>query len=288
MRFASPGIILLAASLCAQQTASQKPAPVDLRGVAPETVVATMNGEQLTAGQLKAIVEAMDPRIQETFKKNPRVFLAQLAKMDLLSKMAEKQQLDLRSPLKEQIRLLRMNVLAPAAADAYGATVQIPPLDVKKFYDANPDRYTHAHVRGIYIPYKTGTEAEALAEAQAAVKAARGGADFVKLVKQYSKDAELVAKEGDFGTVRKSDKMTEPVKQAIFGLRVGEVSDPVRQPNGFFVFRLEEAGIDAFDKVKDEIRAELVAKAIQQWVAGLDSELKVSFENDTLFPPAVK
>lgn len=295
MRFALPVMVLLAAALSAQQARPPAPPPVDLHGVAPETVVATMNGEKLTAATVKAIVETMDPRIQDSFRKNPRAFLTQLAKMDLLAKRAEKAQLDLRSPLKEQIRMLRMNVLAPASADAYAQTLKIAPEEVKKFYDANPDRFTHAHVRGIYIPYGSGgappagaaapaTGSAALAEAQAAVKAARGGADFIKLVKQYSKDAASVAKGGDFGSLRKSDSLAPAVKQAIFALRVGEVSDPVPFSNGYFVFRLEESSIDSLDKANSEITTELREKAVREWVDSMGSQAQVSFDNVTLFP----
>lgn len=295
MRFVLPGIVLLAAAVSAQQARPPATAPIDLHGVAPETVVATMNGEKLTAATVKAIVETMDPRIQDSFRKNPRAFMTQLAKMDLMAKRAEKAQLDLHSPLKEQIRMLRMNVLAPAAADAYAQTLKIAPGEVKKFYDANPDRFTHARVRGIFIPYGSGasqpaatakaaTESQALAEAQAAVKAARGGADFIKLVKQYSKDAASVAKDGDFGSLRKSDNMAPAVKQAIFTLRAGEVSDPVPFSNGYFVFRLEESSIDSFDKASPEITAELREKAVRQWVDSLGNQVQVTFDNTTLFP----
>ncbi len=294
MRFALPGIVLVAIGLSAQQAHPPTPAPIDLPGVAPDAIVATMNGEKLTAAELKAIVASMDPRIQQSFKQNPRAFLRQLAKMDMLARRAEKAQLDLRSPLKEQLRMLRMNVLAPAAADAYAQTIAIAPEEQKKFYDANPDRFTHAHVRGIYIPFSAGssspektkspTETEALAQAEAAVKAARGGADFIKLVKEYSKDPASVAKDGDFGTVHKSDALEAPVKKAIFSLRAGEISDPVRHTNGFFIFRLEDAGIDSFGTAKNLIYTELREKAVREWVAGLDNQVEVTFDNETVFP----
>ncbi len=50
----------------------------------------------------------------------------------------------------------------------------------------------------------------------------RGGADFVKLVEQYSDDSTSKAKAGDFATIHGSDNIPQEVKSVVMGLKQGD------------------------------------------------------------------
>src|SRR5205823_1973257 len=102
------------------------------------------------------------------------------------------------------------------------------------------------------------SEPEAKAKIEKLLAEIRSGADFVKMVKEHSEDPTSVARDGDFETpIRKSDKLPDEIKSAIFGLKVGQVSEAVRAPSGFHLFRMEELGMQPYEQVNDDIFIEL-------------------------------
>jgi len=300
MKLILPGLLLAAVSVLAQQPQRAPQSPLKFPNVPPETIVATVNGTKLTAGELKATLESMDPSIQGEYMRDPRAFLQQFALLDVVTRYAEKEKLDQKEPYRSRLKIVRSQILVTAATDAYGATIKVTPEDQKKFYDSNLDRYTQAKIKAIYIPFQTAgstastgkdkplTEAEAAAKAADVVKQARAGTDFVKLVKENSKDAASVAKGGDMGTLRKSDNGLAPsIKNAIFSRKAGEVTDALKLANGFYIIRVEEIGPQAYDTVKNDIYMEIRNKGLRDWVDSLTKETQVKVESEDFFrPPA--
>lgn len=215
--------------------------------------------------------------------------------------MAEASKLDQQSPYKERLEYQRMQLLLNAQLEQVSLQIPVSAEDQKKFYEANPDRYTQAKVKVIYIPFtatpspaapadpkakKPLTEAEAKAKAEGIVKEVRGGGDFVKMVKEHSEDETSAAKDGDFGQpISRADSIPEDIKKTIFGLKPGEVSEPVRQPNGFYVFRLEEMKVQAYDEVRDAIFKELKEAGFKRWFDAQQKQVNVKFENEAYFAP---
>jgi hypothetical protein len=81
------------------------------------------------------------------------------------------------------------------------------------------------------------SEADARKLAEDLVKQIRGGADFAKLVAQYSEDAPSKAAGGDFGAVNINSSYSEDVKKAVLALKVGEITDPLQQSTRSTSFR---------------------------------------------------
>ena len=86
----------------------------------------------------------------------------------------------------------------------------VEPGDIVKYYDSNKQKYTQVRVKAIYIAFnddaagssaskgkKPLNEAEAKAKADKLLAAIKGGADFVKLVKENSDDETSREKDGD-------------------------------------------------------------------------------------------
>jgi parvulin-like peptidyl-prolyl isomerase len=68
--------------------------------------------------------------------------------------------------------------------------------------------------------------------------------------------------------------MERELEDAVFSLKKGEVSEPVRTSTGFHLLRVEErisSGHRPFDDVKDEIRDRLYNEALeerfQNWIS---------------------
>ena len=122
-----------------------------------------------------------------------------------------------------------------------------------------------------------------LTEEQAKTKIAglladiRKGADFVKLVKENSDDETSRAKDGEFLTIRVTDNIPDAMRTAIFQLKQGEVSEPVRQPNGFYLFRAEEVSYRPLAQVRDEIFSAVQQQKGGDWMLQIDHATKVEF-----------
>lgn len=275
----------LAVSLLLAQTPSALP---------PDTVVATVDGKPVTAAELQGLYRTVGPQVQQNAARDPAAFLRQYAMLKRLSEYAEKHKLDQQSPYREALAAGRMQILYQAAIQHTYENIPVLAEDQKKFYEANRDRWLQARVKVIYIPFsenpaaavgdkKPMSEKEARAKAESIVKQLRAGADFVQMVRQHSEDPTSAAKDGDFPPISKTDQIPDAIKQAVFSLKKGEISDPVRAANGFYIFRAEEIASKPYDAVKDEIFNEIKLARLREFLDSIQKGVEVKIENEAFF-----
>ena len=260
----------------------------------PDTVLATVEGRALTYGELEKYLRVLPPAMQQNAMRNRRQFVEQFFLMQRLSGMAAKDKLDQQSPYHESLTFNRMNILTQAEITQVYNQLPITPEEQQKFYDANKSRYQQVKLKVIYIPFgsnaaggtdgkKHYTEPEAKAKAEDLVKQIKGGADFVKLVQEYSEDTTSKAKNGDFGTISRSDNLPDEIRSVVFALKQGDVSDPVRQPIGFYIFRAESFVDKPLAEVQQQISSELKNIHLKQWMDETTKSLNIKFENEQFF-----
>lgn len=278
-------ILSLAGAASWAQTAAPQPAgPAEPSG---DTVLAVYDdGYELTYGALKIFMSTMPPEMQQAAMRDRSAFIKQFGLMRKLSGMAEKEGLHEQSPSREMLQFQRMQVLTSAQINRTLDQIRIPAEEVAKHYEEARSRYTQVRVKAIYISFVAGTapaasgkkvltEAEARIKMEKLAKEIRGGADFVKMVKLHSEDQTSVAKDGDFGNIRRNDSLPDAVRTAIFALGEGEVSEPVRQPNGYYLFRAEKVATQPLAEVRDEIFNELRQARFRQWMEEMQGSVKV-------------
>ena len=107
----------------------------------------------------------------------------------------------------------------------------------------------------------------------------KGGADFVKLVKENSQDEASRDKDGDFATLRYGDNIPNAFRSAVFALKQGEVSEPLKQPKGFYLLRAEEVTVRPLSEVRDQIHNDLQVARADEWMRKMDEEAKVQLVN---------
>jgi len=287
---------LLVVGLGAQQPPT--PGVTMEAALAPDAVVATVGGKPVTYGELEVLLKAMPPQMAQQALSDRRSFVQQYVLLRHLVQIAEAQKLDQQSPYKEGIAYNRMQLLYQAVVGEKFGQIKITPEEVEKSHQANQERYTQARVKVLYISFtnvpppqtdpaakKPLNEAEAKAKAEDLLQQIRAGADFVKLVKAHSEDETSAAKDGDFGTIHRSDKIPDEIKQVIFALKAGEVGGPVRQPNGFYLFRVEEVSTQKLDEVRNSIQNELRNSRFAEWMEELKKSLQVKEEIPAYFSP---
>ena len=265
--------------------------------VPDNTVVANVDGKDVTAGEIRQSMAFMPNEFVQLFQQNPKYAVQQLFMLRYLSEEAEKAKLAEQSPLKEQLAFMRANSMASAMVSHEHNFYPVSNQEMKEFYEKNQSRYQQAKIKVIYVAFKPAaalmgkvspgksledvaraiseggssqtqrTEAEALKLSEDLVKQVRGGADFTKLVAQYSEDPTSKAAGGDFGVVNINSSYSADVKKAVLALKAGEVTDPLRQSNAFYIIRVEEKTIQPMSEVTVSISEEIRGAHLNQWLA---------------------
>jgi peptidyl-prolyl cis-trans isomerase C len=275
------------------QTAPAPAAAPQMPDIPDQTTIAVFDdGVKLTMGDFKKIFAVLPPENQPLALRNRQTFLQQWAFMRKLSQMAEKQKLDLETPAREQLEYSRLIVLSQAKLAEALNSITVEPAEIVKFYDTDKERFKEVRVKAIYVSFGKGgkavTEDEAKAKAAKLLADIRGGADFVKLVKENSDDETSKAKDGDFATLRRNDNIPDAIRTAVFSLKQGEVTEPVRQPNGFYLLRAEEVRYRPLSQVRDEIFTELRQRHYSQWLEQTNKDAKVEFTSPAFLGDAGK
>jgi len=285
-------VLLVSSVIGLAQTAPQAPSPGGPQ-LSPDTVIAEYAGKKLTYGEIQKFISVLSPQMQQNALRNRKEFVERYALMREQSEKAEQEKLGDTSPYKEAIESYRMNMLMQAEINKVVDSFSIRTEEQQSFYDQNKSRYEQVTVKVIYIPFSSSqgaaadgkkrlNEDEGRAKAEQLVKDAESGADFVKLVKENSEDATTKAKNGDL-TMSRSDNLPDSIRTVAFALKPGEVSKPIRQANGFYIFRGESVSAKPFAEVRDQIFTELKNVKMKDWLAATTKSLNIKLENEPFF-----
>jgi peptidyl-prolyl cis-trans isomerase C len=276
--------------------AQAAPAPAPTAEIKPDTVVIEAGGKKYTAAEVDHLIALLPPQYQAQARVQPQI-LTQLLMLQKLAGDAIKEDLDKKSPYKEQVEFARTNVLAQAELMIHHNSIVIPAEDQEKYFKEHPEKFQEAKVRVIYIafnpaPDKTGpdgkkllVEAEAKAKIEDLRKQIAGGADFGKLARENSDDKTSAGKDGDFGVIKHNSAYPEPIKTAVFALKAGEMSQPIRLPNGFYLIRLDELRMQPYDEVSSQIFTDLQQERFQEFTKALQTQFTIKVENPAYFAP---
>src|SRR6516225_627763 len=143
--------------------------------------------------------------------------------------------------------------------DALAAQQQLSDADLHAAYEKEKSRLEvpeKRHARHILITGKD--DAAALAQAQQVLAQAKAGKDFGALAKQYSQDPGSAQNGGDLGWAERS-AFVKPFADALFAMKAGEITGPVKTQFGYHIIRLDEIQASK-GKTFEEARPELEAQ----------------------------
>ncbi|MFN3292866.1 MAG: peptidylprolyl isomerase [Gemmobacter sp.] len=232
------------------------------------TVVATVNGTEITLGHL-AVLRSQLP---EQYQQLPddvlfRGILDQVIQQTALSQAAEglvtrRDELALENDRRAYLAGL---VLQDAVKSAITEEALQAAYDAR-FKDAAPGtEYNAAH-----ILVATEDEAKAIREKLDA------GADFAELARQHSTDGAAPGGGalGWFG----AGQMVKPFEDAVMALQPGQIGGPVQTQFGWHLVKLNETRIAEAPKLED-VRGELISELEQ---ATIDARIKAATEGATV------
>src|ERR1035438_3769393 len=253
-----------------------------------ETVIAVFDdGTSFTMGDFKRIASILPAQSQQLAVANPGATVQWWAGMRKLARMAETDKLDQSSPTKEQLEFNRTMLLGQAMMNSKLNSLAIDSGEIAKYYEANKEQYKQVRVKALYIAFgdsapagkQSRTEEQARDEATKLLAQIREGADFVKLVKERSDDQTSREKDGDFATFHKKDNIPDALAAAVFALKQGDVSEPIRQPNGYYLLRAEEVSYVEPSQVQGDIVMTIRGQKASQWLSQNTASVKVEFPN---------
>lgn len=246
----------------------------------PQRVAAVLDGQNITAADMDLYLAAMDDKLRKTLRSSPEEMLRGIGFMRRMAKAAEEKKLDATGVVRTQLELMRLQAATNALLQEVQQSMTVSEAEVKQAYTDNLKYVSAAKLKIVFFSAAQDNEAELQAAQQLAAEVRekiQGGADFVEMVKQYSKDPVSRDKEGDYGPLRITDDIPAAAKQAIWvALKPGEVSAPVRLPNGFYLFKLisfEEPGLD---KVREDLTNRLRGAKAKDWSNSLRGQVQVS------------
>lgn len=258
--------------------------PADLK---PETVVALVNGRAYTSAEMTHVLNGAPPTVRQAASRQPQEFLLQLGMMNHLAAEARQNKLHERAPASDRIRWTDMQTLMQAQIDETMKGISNSAEEQEQYFRDNAKRYQRARVKMIYISYSLAppppgaaqrprNDREAKARAEEALAKAKAGTEFTLLVQEYSDDAGSKANNGDFMPILATDtRIPEDVKKAILSTPAGQVTPPIQQPNGFYLFRIEESGVIPYEQIRNQVYEEMRQAKFQKWFEDLRSGIKV-------------
>jgi parvulin-like peptidyl-prolyl isomerase len=155
----------------------------------------------------------------------------------------------------EQARdAIREQLVSQALFKKLTSDVKVSDSDIKQYYDTHKTQYVQPEsreVRHILVTKK--------ALADSLYQQLKGGANFAKLAKQYSKDPGSAAKGGKL-TVSKGQTVPQ-FDKAAFSLKTGQLSQPVHTQYGYHIIQalsaVKAASTTSLAQVRASIRQQL-------------------------------
>jgi len=173
----------------------------------------------------------------------------------------------------ERIRLINYEVKSK---------ILIREEDIKEYYHQHKDEFTsEGKVRLALIYLKQNdpadkNEAQSLYQkAQEILSMIKGGEDFSKLAKRFSKGPGA-SEGGDLG-VFKITELNPEMAEIVKDLSTGDVSEPIIRPDGIRIIKVEEKdeeGVKSFEQVRNAIESIIYRKKLNKKYSAWIKELR--------------
>lgn len=246
-------------------------APSDSK-LAPETVIANVNGVAIKGAELLEIKNTMRaPANQMPVDLIFGQLQERLIDGQLVLQAAQKEKLANDAEVIEKLAKAKERIMQ----DVYltrnvGSTITADV--VKARYDQMAKEFKpQVELKASHILVATEAEAKAIAE-----QLLKGG-DFAKLAKEKSTDQGSASNGGDLGFFA-ADQVVEPFAKAAFALKDGETSAPVQSQFGWHIIKAEsrrDTKMPELDAVRGEIQRVIADEKLAALFLNLRKDAKI-------------
>ena len=244
-----------------------------------ETVVATINGQQVTETDLEIAIADLEQQFAQLPEDQRRAAaLSAIIEIRLMASEAEKAGLGEDDGFKRRMTMLRDRALHSAFIEQEVAKT-VTDEAVRARYDEQVAQMPASEeVRARHILVETEDEAKAI------IADLDAGGDFEAIAKEKSKDG-AAAQGGDLGYFGQG-RMVPEFEQAAFAMEVGAHSkEPVQSQFGWHVIKVEDkrpVQPPAFEQVAGQFRSLLLREAYFETVNKLREGAEVEISDPAL------
>lgn len=251
--------------------------------VPPNTVVATIDTQKITAARLRELLQGAPPPALRSAQGDPQEFLAWTALTEKFSADAARQGLDKKTPYADRLDWSRRQVLTMARIQAEQQKGPMTEEQAKAWYDDNAHQFARAGVRLIYVARLPGQEAAAQAKLAEVQKQLKAGMEFGKVARQFSDHEDSAEKDGDFGTIEQDSKIPLEIRKAVLKLDANQVSGVFEQPAGYYLFQVTSKEMRPFEAAKAEIMQTAQQDGLQKWMQSQREAASVKIVDEKFF-----
>lgn len=245
---------------------------------APNTVIAKVNGIEITEGELVFAEAEIGSELAGVPPENRRrVLVEYLTEAHLMADAGDKGQLGAGPDFEARMKYYRLRALRDSYFEKK-VRESITADAAKTLYEDRVKSIpVQQEVRARHILVKTEDEAKKIA------KDMEGGADFAEMAKKHSQD-EGGEGGGDLGYFT-AGQMVKPFEEIAFATEKGKVSAPVQTKYGWHLIKVEDKRDrkpPSFEEVKDQIMASLVQAKLQSTVREMRGAAKIEIVDPEL------
>jgi len=163
-----------------------------------------------------------------------------------------------------------------------GSKINVSRAEAQKYFEEHKNEFVREEqvlLREIFVSTE-GKDAAGVAaaekKAKELVERARKKENFGNLARDNS-DAATAPNYGELGAFKRGD-LRKDIEEIVFKQSRGYVTDPIRQPNGFLILRVEdhyEAGLQPFELVENEVMGRLFEPRMQPAVRAYLTKLRL-------------
>ncbi|MFZ5996280.1 MAG: peptidylprolyl isomerase [Nitrospirota bacterium] len=247
--------------------------------------VAKVDNVKITKEDVQAEMNAL-PDMAKQFFMGPEGaarFVDELTKKEMLYIEAKKRGLDKDKEFQRRVEeFKKITLINQLLEKEIESGAKITDADIKNFYDTHKEDFIlSSQVKISQIVVKSEDDAKKVYDRL------KAGEDFGKIAAEMSTDANTAKAGGNLGTFKKGELSPE-LEDAVFRLKKGEVSMPLRLKDGLHILKvIDLKGTQVeFEKVKGMIHQRLVAEkqkaSFDKFMEGLKKKYKVDINKDAV------
>lgn len=267
---------------------------------------------EFTPEQLNKYLQEHPEAYDNFLKNNPRYravasgrgddLKQEFARLELLLEGARRLGLDNDPGYKTMVKVQRAAFLASRMQQELLTGISVSDEEINSLYESNKKSYDETRASHILVMFpeqnpapapqgdqaktdKPKTKEEAFKKAEDLLAKVTAGGDFSTLAKENSDDTGSAQQGGDLGYFRQDVQFVPEFKDAVFKLKVGEVSGIVETQFGYHIIKVTDKRIAPLDEsLKAEIKEQISEKKVREKVEALKAKNSVSIDETFELP----
>ncbi|HWR14530.1 MAG TPA: peptidylprolyl isomerase [Terriglobales bacterium] len=261
-------------------------AVITIHGVCPDKPAGTdPNSEDcktvVTRGEFEKLANTLSPVMPGSAKQQ---LAAEYSRMLVFGDEARKLGLEKSQRFRDLMAFVQLQVLAREMQLHMQEKAKPSAAEVENFYKQNPGRFEELSVSRIFIPRsrpadggaetKQATDDDLKAQAEKARARVAAGESFEQVQKDVYEAAGFKTPPPPTSIPNWRKEALSPEQQQLFNMKPGELSQPMLEGAGVYIYRVDDRKPVPFEQAKSEIETQLTNERMKQQVDAISTHVK--------------